>query len=311
MNKKLIFLGTPTFAVPSLERLIVAGFVPALVITQPDKPVGRDQVVQSSPIKIVAEKNSIPVAQPKNKQELAEIITQAQPDVCVLVAYGMIIPAAVLSLPKFGFINIHPSLLPRHRGSSPIQAAVLAGDSETGVTIMQLDERVDTGPVLIQEKIIVSLDDTAHVLHDALATLGADLLVRVLPEYLNGTVQLQSQDDSQATMTGMVRRESGRIDWSKSAIMIERQFRAYSPWPGIFTHIDSQRLKIAKLSVFEGSLEVSRQPGQVALGPQQELLVVCAQGAVELLEVQLEGKKVVSAQEFIRGNADFVGTTLA
>lgn len=306
----IIFLGTPQFAVPTLERLISSGLAPQLVITQPDKPVGRKQELTSPPVKVIAEKNDIEVVQPKNKKELAEIIKKEKPDVCVLVAYGMIIPDEALAVPDYGFVNVHPSLLPLYRGSSPIQQALLDGAVETGVTIMKLDAEVDAGPIIVQESISITTEDTAESLHDKLSEIGADLVAEVLPKYIAGSVALTEQDHKKATMTGMVKREDGQVDWTKKAEEIERQFRAYFPWPGIFTYIGDKRLKIAKLRVFEGDFKGGMASGQVFLGEDKELLVACGSGAVELLEVQLEGKKAVSASEFVKGNKSVIGNIL-
>ena len=316
-RSKIIFLGTPDFALPTLKALIENDLKPVLVITQPDKPVSRKQELTPPPIKELALANNLPVAQPNNKEELLEIFNQYQVDVCVLVAYGMIITEEVLLKPKFGFLNLHPSLLPKYRGPSPIQATLLNGDSETGMSIIELTNKVDAGSIVAQKKLKIESSDNAETLHDKLAQLGAELLVEVLPDYLAGNVKANPQDDMQATYTKKIDREDGEIDWQKKAIEIKRQFQAFYPWPGIFTHLAKKRLKIINLSLLEGdfpALQQGKDPdlalGEVFLGPDSELAVKCSDGAISLTSIQLEGKKEMSGQEFLRGQKDLIGKIL-
>jgi len=307
---KIIFLGTPEFALPTLENLIKNDLGPALVITQPDKRIGRKQTLAPPPVKELALANNLPVAQPASKQELKEIFSKHQVDVCVLVAYGMIIPPEILEKPKFGFLNLHPSLLPKYRGSSPIQSAILNGEQETGISIIKLTDQVDAGPIVAQEKIDIKPKDNAEILHDKLAKLGAELLVEILPDYLAGKLELKPQDDSKATYTEMIKREHGQINWQKNALDLERQFRAFYPWPAVFTHLAEKRLKIANLGLLEGDFSPNLAPGQVFLGPNNELAVKCSEGAVVLNSVQPEGKKEMSGQDFLRGQKDLIGKRL-
>ncbi|MFA6215909.1 MAG: methionyl-tRNA formyltransferase, partial [Patescibacteria group bacterium] len=253
LKPKIIFLGTPEFAVPSLLALIANGFKPVLAITQPDKPAGRKQELTPPPIKQAALQNEILVLQPPAKNDLAEIFLQYRPDLCVLVAYGSIIPKDCLNQPRGGFLNIHPSLLPKYRGSSPIQTAILNGEKETGVSIIQLVSQVDAGPIIAQKTMAIAETDNAETLSKKLAELGAELLIEILANYLAGRILPKPQDESKATFTAMISREDGQINWQKTAAEIQRQFRAFYPWPGVFTQISGQRLKIANLSVLEGN----------------------------------------------------------
>jgi len=309
-DKKLVFLGTPDFAVPFLQALIDNSMKPVLVITQPDEPVGRKQEFKAPPVKVLAEKSGIEVKQPEGKSELSGILKKHQPDVCVLVAYGDIITKEALAIPKFGFVNIHPSLLPVYRGPSPVQAAILNQDRFTGVSIMLLDQKVDHGPILAQEKIEILPTDNNEILHRRLAEAGTKLLVKILPEHLAGKIKPQPQDDSKATFTEIIKRSDGQVNWSKPASEIEAQFRAYFPWPGVFSLWGEKRLKIANLSVLEDQINDDLAAGTVFLTQNKALAVKCGQGAVELKSVQLEGKKEMSGEDFARGYQNIVGVVL-
>ena len=287
-DQKIIFLGTPQFAVPFLQALAASEFRPALVITQPDQKAGRQQTEQAPAVKILqAEK----------------------PDVCILVAYGALIPAEILTIPRFGFINAHPSLLPQYRGPAPVQNVILNGDEFTGITLIKLDEKMDHGPIMAQEKLPILPTDNNATLHDRLAILGADLLVKILPDYLAGKIKPQPQDDSQVSLTKIIKRENGQLDWSKSAVVLERQFRAFFPWPGIFTYWGKKRLKIANLSLWEANFDQNLAPGTV-FWQQNSLGVKCGQGAIKPERLQLEGKKEMAAMDFIRGYKEIVGSRL-
>lgn len=310
LGYKIIFLGTPNFAIPSLQALIKANLKPFLVVTQPDKPVGRNQRLTPPPIKEFALKYEIKIVQPMNKKELIKIFNSFDVDVCILVAYGMIIPKEILSKPKFGFLNVHPSLLPKYRGPSPIQFALLNRETITGVTIMKLDDKMDTGPILKQQETLITPEDTAESLHNKLSSLGADLLIRVLPDYLQNKIKLIPQNDSMATYSKIIKREDGRINWSKSTEEITGQFKAFSPWPGVFTYLGDKRLKITNLQPLEGVIEDKLVFGEVFLSPAKELAVRCKNGAVLLKSVWLEGKKEVLAKDFLIGHQNLVGQIL-
>jgi len=307
---KIVFLGTPDFAVPFLQALVASDFKPVLVISQPDKPIGRKQTIEFPPVKLAALESGIKVEQPKNQSELKNILEKIKPDVCILVAYGMIIENEVLKIPKFGFINIHPSLLPKYRGSAPIQSVILDGQVETGVTIIKLDKKMDHGPIIAQKTLPILPTDNNISLYNRLAIAGADLLVDILPKYLTNKIEPIAQDDNRATYTKMIERTDGQINWSKSAEQIDRQFRALQPWPGIYTSLGSKRLKIANLEVLDGHSPADLAPSTVFMAENGLPAVSCGSGSVSLIRLQIEGKKEISAVDFINGQKDFIGSIL-
>lgn len=239
---KLIFLGTPQFAATILTTLANSPFRPVLVITEPDKPVGRGQMLTPPPVKMVALEADIPVAQPATKTELANLLDKIRPDLGVVAAYGRMLTPEMLAIARHGFVNVHASLLPRHRGATPIQAAILAGDRETGVTIMEMDEGLDTGPIISWAPVELNETTTAPELTDLLAEVGATLLIETLPGYLAGSIQVQPQEPSPDPVTSRLTRDSGRLTGSESASGILRRLRAYTPWPGVWLAIDGQRI---------------------------------------------------------------------
>ena len=295
-NKKIVFFGTPEFAVPTLKALHHEGFNVVLVETQPDKPVGRKQILTPSVVKVEALKLGLSVIE--NLNDLKLKIKELKPDVGVVVAYGKIIPQGILDLFPSGCLNIHPSLLPKYRGASPIQTAILNGDTETGVSIIKLDNQMDHGKHVSQITYHVSADDTYESLSEKLAHKGTQLLVKNLPDYLNHKIKLKPQDDTQATFTKIINREDGKIDWQKPAVEIERQIRAYSPWPGCFTEFLNKRLKVISAEVTFGTL--TSKIGQF-LAKDGDLLVKCGKDALSIKKLQIEGKNEFSAKEFING----------
>lgn len=300
---KLIFLGTPEFAVPSLMALIKdPRFDVVGVITQPDRPAGRHAIITPPPVKVMAEQNRIPVFQPEKleRNSTYNFLKTANCDVFAVAAYGKIMPQWFLDIPKRGVINVHASLLPRLRGASPIQAAIAAGDKTTGVTIMKIDALLDHGPVLAAAEEPILETDTAESLHDRLAQLSAEILPNALADYLAGKIEPREQDSSQATACRALKREDGKIDWNKSSEQIERMVRAYYPWPGTWTEKYGKRLKILQTKV---SPTVSdKYPGEFYFA-NDSLLAACGDGtALELLTVQPEGKKPMSGHEFALGN---------
>ncbi|MFA6322004.1 MAG: methionyl-tRNA formyltransferase [Candidatus Buchananbacteria bacterium] len=307
---KIIFLGTPEFAVPALLKLVEAGYLPELVITQPDRPAGRKQELIAPPVKVAALKLGLKVIQPNNKKELIEIIKSQPIDLAILVAFGMIIPKEILTWPRLGFLNLHPSLLPAYRGSSPIQTAILNGETKTGVSIIGLTDKVDAGPIYIQKESAIDDKDTAEDVFKKMAVIGAEQIVNILPGYLMGEIMPKIQDDKLATFTKIFDRQDGQINWQNSAQQILRQFKAFFPWPGIFTHYAGKRLKIANLSVSEGNSEGNSVPGTIFLTNSGQLAVGCGQGAVVLDKIQLEGKKEMSGRDFFAGQKDLVGKVL-
>ncbi len=308
---KIVFLGTPKFAVPFLSALAKTDFKPVLVVTQNDEPSGRKQIKQSPPVKVAADSLGLEVLQPKNQKELAEVLKNLKPDVCILVAFGEIIKKEILSIPKFGFVNIHPSLLPKYRGASPVQAAILNGDKKTGISIMVLDEQMDHGPIIAQKEMPVADSDNSEILHQKLAEAGSQLLLETLPKYFSGEITPVAQNHAKATFTKIITRQDGQINWQNSAIEIERQFRAFYPWPGVFTAWAGKRLKIVNLSVVEGNLEPKLPPGTIFLTQNQDLAVACGRGAVLLKTVQLEGKKETAGKDFARGYSKIINAVLS
>jgi methionyl-tRNA formyltransferase len=303
---KIVFMGTPEFAVPALRALIARHEVIG-VVTQPDRPAGRGNLLQQSPVKETAIAAGIPVFQPEKirRPEAIDVLKQWQPAVYIVAAFGQILPQTVLDLPPFGSINIHASLLPRWRGATPINAAIRAGDAETGITIMKMDAGLDTGPMLSRQAIPIAPDDTAQTLHDQLAEIGAELLLETLPGYLEGSLAPQPQDDALATLAPRIKKEEGQIDWSQSAAQIERTVRAFTPWPGTYTFWNGRQLKIHAGVVGAGSADAGRvvmRDGRAAIGTAESLFFPT--------QVQLEGRKAVTVDEFLRGHNDFIGTTL-
>lgn len=305
-------MGTPEFAVPSLQALLATQNVVG-VITQPDRPSGRGRQLKPSPVKVAAQAAGIPVYQPRSlrHEEAAAPLRAWQPDVIVVAAFGQILRQHVLQLPRFGCINVHASLLPRWRGAAPIQHALLAGDAQTGITLMHMDVGLDTGAMYVQEAIPVAPQDTAASLHDRLAELGGAMLRTYLDEIVHGRIPPTPQDDAQATYAPMIRKEDGQIDWTKTAVSIDRLIRAMTPWPGAFTTWRGQPLKILAARFDDGfppDTFPGSRPGTV-IG-QQPLVVLTGAGVLALQKVQLAGKNPVNIADFLRGHPDFIGSTL-
>ncbi len=306
---KVVFMGTPDFAVPALQKLIETQTVVG-VVTQPDKPAGRGKKLRPSPVKAAAQSAGIPVYQPKSLrgEAAAAPLREWQPDVIVVAAFGQILRPRVLELPPHGCVNVHASLLPRWRGASPIQRAILAGDAETGVCLMQMDAGLDTGPVYVCRRTPIAPEDTAAALHDRLAQMGAELLGAHLDAIVDGRLAPTPQDDSQSTYAPMIKKEDGRLDWTQSAAELERRVRAMTPWPGAFTSWQGKMLKIKAAQIYTGSVPAD-QPGLV-IERRSELIVCTGDGGLRLLAVQLAGKKTMSAADFQRGHQNFVGGVL-
>jgi methionyl-tRNA formyltransferase len=323
---RMVFMGTAEFAVPILAaliehaapgQLVTDGLDIVAVVTRQDKPAGRGRPIVSAPIKQYALAHGLPVWQPGSlrRAENQEALRQLAPDIIIVVAFGQILPEEVLKLPRYGCLNVHASLLPRHRGAAPISAAILAGDPETGVSIMLMDTGIDTGPVLAQRTLPIAPDDTTETLTPRLAQLGADLLIETLPRWFKGEIEPQPQDESRATAAPMLTKAQGRIDWSQPAELIARQVRAYQPWPGASTTWRGRLLKIRRAQALPIDFDRARElpPGKVTMTPSPEgkaLVVACGAGALRLEVVQLEGKRAVSTDEFLRGYPGIVGETL-
>lgn len=302
MLPRLVFMGSPEFALPTL-RLLAENYPVAGVVTQPDRPAGRGKELTPPPVKILAQEFHLPVIQPvRLKQpDAIEQLRLWSPDLIVVAAFGQILRPAILDLPKYGCVNVHASLLPRWRGAAPIQAAILAGDAWTGITIMRMDSGVDTGPILSQHAIPILPDDTAGFLSQRLAGLGAELLLETLPAYLSGELSPQPQDDSGATYVPMLKKDDGLLDFSRPAALLVRRVRAYNPWPGVYTLWKGQPLKVLRAHVVE---DITSEPGQ-HLVHQHLPSVGTVQGILVLDEVQPAGKKPMPGEAFLHGARDW------
>jgi methionyl-tRNA formyltransferase len=316
MPLRLVFCGTPEFAVPTLEALIAAGHEIVLVVSQPDRPVGRKQVMTAPPVKQTALARGLAVTQPekiKNNLEFRERLEAIRPDAIVVVAYGRIIPAWMLALPRLGCINLHGSLLPKYRGAAPIQWAVANGETETGNTTMLLEEGLDTGPMLMQQVVPIGPEQTAADLFPVLAEVGAPLMVETLEGLANGTIVPEAQNHALATLAPILTRDDGRMDFTgRTAAELFNRWRGFQPWPGAFALLGEKKLIVHRLRPVEDALMVvpGFVSGEVRVDAQR-MLVGCANGtALELLEVQPEGRNRMSAGDFLRGNPAVAGVTL-
>ncbi len=312
MKNRTIFLGTPDFAIPSLEALIRDGYEIVSVITRPDRESGRGKLVNPSPVKKLAATKGFDIFQPETLKDkkVLDYITGLKPHLIVVAAYGLLITPEVLSVPEFGCLNVHPSLLPRYRGSSPVATAILNGDEVTGVAIMLIDKGLDTGPILAQKQELIAKEDTTGLLTSRLARVGAQLLIDTIPKWIEGSIKPLPQDETKAIYTRVINKDDGKISWNSTAFELWRRIRAFDPWPGCYTWWMGKRLKIKKAVPLQGA--ISDQPGKVIIQPGNEAAagVVTRDGILGLLEIQLEGKKSLSAAEFIRGHRDFPGSIL-
>jgi len=313
---RVIFMGTPEFAVPCLEHLILNQYQVVATYTQPDKPVGRGRSLASPPVKRAALTWKLPVVQPISlrRAEAVEQLASFHPDIIVVAAFGQILPQSVLGIPKYGCINIHPSLLPRFRGASPVAAAILAGDDFTGVSIMLMDTGLDTGPILSKAQIAISAFDTTGSLTAKLSQVVARVLQEVLPCWLRGELIPQPQNEAEATYSSPITKEEGEIDWHLGTMDIWRRVRAFHPWPGCYTRWRGRQLKL--IEAVPLPQERTLDAGQVVAltpvrgGTKAAFGVGTGDGILGVLKVQLEGKRVISAAEFLRGQRQFIGAIL-
>ena len=300
---KLVFCGTPAFAVPTLEALLQAGHDVALVVTQPDRPSGRGMQVVAPPVKQTALAAGLPVVQPekiKNNLEFRAQLEAIAPDAIIVVAYGRIIPKWMLDLPRYGNLNLHASLLPKYRGAAPIQWAVAMGETVTGATTMRIDEGLDTGDMLLQDEMAIPPAMTAEELFPLLAEMGAPLMVETLAGLEQGTIAPQKQDDAQATLAPILTREDGRVDFARSAAEIYNRWRGFQPWPGAWTMLGGKKLTLHRMLLAER--EDGAEPGTVRVDAGR-LFFACGDGGwLEITELQLEGKKRMPVTDFLRGN---------
>ncbi|WP_394283512.1 methionyl-tRNA formyltransferase [Frisingicoccus sp.] len=307
---RVVFMGTPDFSVPTLEKIIEAGHEVISVVTQPDKAKGRGKKVLFPPVKETALAHDLPVYQPRRARdpEFIEEMKALNPDVMVVVAFGQILPKAILDIPKYGCINVHASLLPKYRGAAPIQWAVIRGEKVSGVTTMQMDVGLDTGDMLLKKEVLLDEEETGGSLHDKLSTLGGDLLIETLKKIEAGDIHPEKQDDSQAgEYARMLDKNLGRIDFSMPAVEIERLIRGLNPWPSAFTSYNGKTMKLWKAKADNCGQGV---PGQVIHVDKNSFTVQTGQGTLQILELQMEGKKRMDAGAFLRGCPLETGTML-
>ncbi len=303
-NLRILFMGTAELSCPSLRGLVaVPDFRTVAVVTQPDRPKGRDLRLQPSPVKVVALELGLPVLQPERARNEGFIETLAglTPDLIVVVAYGQILPQAVLDIPRFGCLNVHTSLLPKYRGAAPIQWAIVHGEAETGVTIMKMDAGLDTGDILLQEHTPILPADHSETLHDRLAQMGAALLLKTIPQYISGSLLPQPQPAVGGSYAARIKKEDGHIDWSQPAQLILNRLRGLTPWPGVFSFLEDgprkHLLKIWQAEVADGS----GAPGQILRVEKSGISIACGEKALRILNLQREGGKRLTAQQFLAG----------
>lgn len=314
-DQRIIFFGTSAFAIPVLETLVKEKYRVVAVITTPDEPTGRKQILTPPPIKLAAQRLGLPVLQPLNLKDpdfLKVINYELKVDLGIVAAYGKIIPSELINSLEHGIINIHPSLLPKYRGPSPIQSAILNGEQETGVTIIKIDQQVDHGPILAQSEKWKTQNKKYKELHDELAVLGAELLIKTLPDYLAGKIKLVEQDYSQVTFTKIIKKEDGRINWHQEAQQIYNQFRAFHVWPEICTTWKDKILKVTDCQVSENQPYHGHEKIYIGVVYEENgmIYVPCGKGHIEIQRVQLEGGKEMPINDFLSGHRDFIGSLL-
>jgi len=293
----ILFAGTPEFALASLKALVEAGVAPRVVLTQPDRPSGRGKKMTPSPVKVFANSRDIPVWQPETLKDPVVVadLKALQPDLLIVAAYGLLLPQAILDVPRCGCLNVHASLLPRWRGAAPIQAAILNGDRKTGISLMQMEAGLDTGPVFVRASLDIGDDETAGALHDRLAVLGGELLIRHLAEVMTATLSAEPQDETDATYAAKIRTADARMDWALPAINLQRLVRAYNPVPGARFHCRGEMIKCWDAEV---AATDSEPVGKILSADKYGIVVACGQGSLRLMELQRPGKRRVTAAEF-------------
>jgi methionyl-tRNA formyltransferase len=309
---RTVFMGTPDFAVGTLKALLASKHEVLAVVTQPDKPKGRGKAMQFTPVKTVAAEAGVPVYQPLRVREETFIaqLKELNPDVIVVVAFGQIIPKSILEMPKYGCVNVHGSLLPKYRGAAPIQWAVIDGETASGVTTMKMDAGLDTGDMLLKREIVLDKEETGGSLFDKLSAVGAELLIETLDALEAGTVTPEKQpEESPTPYAAMLTKQMGQIDWEKPAAVIERLIRGLNPWPSAYTHLGEKTLKIWRAHVETGT-NMDAQPGKIMIVGKQQMAVQTGEGLLFIDELQLEGKKRMETDAFLRGFAVEQGTLL-
>ena len=315
---KIIFFGTPEFSAVILEALIDNNYLPVLAVTASDKPVGRKKIITSPPVKVLAQQHKIKVLQPKNLEDIKQDIDDISPDLIIVAAYGP--PFLTKDILEYSCLNVHPSLLPKYRGASPIAVSILNGETETGVTIIRMAERIDRGDVVSQEKTEISSGDTTLSLTKKLTELGSGLLIKTIPSWLEGKITPKPQGNSPTLYCPQLKKEDGKINWGNQAEYIERQIRAFYPWPGTFTFFKGKALKILKtyvlmdkvlnISSYDIQEEIQTKPGFVFLTKDKKLAVQTGKGLLAIEILQLEGKKPMLSQDFLKGHQDIINTIL-
>lgn len=306
--KTIVFMGTPDFSVPILEDLVKSYNV-ALVVSQPDKPVGRKRVLTPPPVITKAQKLGLDTFQPERirDEDAIEFIKAVSPDIIVTAAYGQILPVELLEVPSFGAINVHASLLPRHRGGAPIHRSIIEGDTEAGVTIMYMEEGLDSGDMISQESTEITASDTTGTLHDRLSAIGAKLLLETLPDIFSGKSAATAQDELLVTYSPNISKDDERLDWTKPAESVDYHVRGLSPWPGAYTMLDKARIKIYFSRVYEGS--TTEEPGTILFSTENGFTVACGDGTmVEITEIQPAGKKRMDASQWINNKPEVIHT---
>ncbi len=303
----IVFAGTPEFAVPSLSVLVEKGYAVRAVYTQPDRPSGRGQKLTQSPVKTFALAHQIPVYQPKTLKspEAQAVLADLKPDLVIVAAYGLILPETVLKIPRWGCINVHASLLPRWRGASPIQHAILAGDQETGITIMQMDVGLDTGDILYQASCPIEREDTAQSLHDRLAKLGGEALLSTLEQLLAGQIKAAPQIDAEANYAHKISKQDGAIDWTQSAVLLARKIRAFTPWPTSYTSLSKHSglvIRVCQAEVIEQPVPSNRAPGTILQANKMGIDVATGDQILRLTRLQLPGGKSLTVREILNAH---------
>lgn len=300
-------MGTPDFGAAILKELIKNNYVPVLVVTAPDKPMGRKKILIPSAVKQVCQRHGIAVSQPKKLKEIKEKIKTTNSNLIITAAFGQIIPENILNIPKLGTLNVHPSLLPRHRGPSPIQTAILLGEKVTGVSIFLMDKMIDHGPIIAQKKHKIPQNIYHKELEKELSLIGSYLLIKNLPKWIKGQIKPIPQEEEQATYTKIIKKEDGRINWNNSAKQIEQQIRAFYPWPGSFTFWKNKILKITQAEPIKYPQSV---PGKISSEKENKIIIQSKSSALVIKKLQLEGKNEMTAKEFILGHKEFIGSIL-
>ena len=315
VKTRIIFIGNPEFSSIVLDKFCENGLEPVLVVTAPDKPVGRKMVLTSPPVKVTAQKYKIPLLQAEKIITTGGDLKNYNPDLIIVAAFGKILPKEILEIPKYGCLNVHPSLLPKLRGASPIQSAILNGEEKTGVTIILMTEKMDQGPIICSESYQIKPDAIYKDLEKNLAELSAKLLLRYIPKFIQGKTKATPQNETKATYTDVLTKEDGAIDWRKAATHIERQVRAYNPWPGAFCQFQetgkSKKMKVLKSNILVQTKHGPFGPvGKTFLAPDDKIAVQTGKDFLIITMLQPEGRKPMSSAEFLRGHWDFIGTIL-